>query len=200
MIRSAIASTARPSAPVKKSQGPGLAGTGGLPALGVQGRRSTMTAARADKPPSRTTAVVASNSRRLNPIINGSARFREVSKLPIFHKFIAPSSAAPHPRIDVRILGILIHIRLIYLCKPVRCASEKRSRYTFNYGETFVEFYRDIAVFERMLLHSLSPASVCVVVPGLSESVDRTTAKCRQATSRLQFKIPKEPPTEAASH
>jgi hypothetical protein len=31
-----------------------------------------------------------------------------------------------------------------------------------------VEFYRDIAVFERMLLHSLSPASVCVVVPGLA--------------------------------
>jgi hypothetical protein len=68
MMRSTMASTARPSGPVKKTHGPGLTGTGGLPAFGAQGRRSAMTAASADKPPSNQNAVPANKCRRLTPM------------------------------------------------------------------------------------------------------------------------------------
>ena len=73
-MRSAMASTARPSGPVKKSHGPGFTGTGGLPAFGVQGRPSAMTAAWVDKPPSRNSAVLANKSRRLNAWTNPICR------------------------------------------------------------------------------------------------------------------------------
>src|SRR4051794_9189435 len=72
MTRSAMASTARPSGPVKKSHGPGFTGTGGLPAFGAHGRRSAMTAARADKPATNQIAVLVNKCRRLTPMTKTS--------------------------------------------------------------------------------------------------------------------------------
>src|SRR5580704_18541566 len=67
MIRSARASRARPSAAVKYSQGPGVAGIGGLPALGTQGRWPAIVSERPIDAPTSITALPAANtSRRLS--------------------------------------------------------------------------------------------------------------------------------------
>src|SRR5262249_41119520 len=70
MIRSAMASIAWPSGPVKKTHGPGLTGMGGLPAFGAHGSPPATTAARLDKPPSRKTAVLANKFLRLKLMTN----------------------------------------------------------------------------------------------------------------------------------
>ena len=63
ITQSAIASTVRPSSPVKNSHGPNLAAAGGAPALGVHGICPEMVAAPTFVAPNSNIAVPARNSR-----------------------------------------------------------------------------------------------------------------------------------------
>src|SRR3977135_3273964 len=79
MMRSAIASTALASAPVKKTHGPGRAGTGGSPAFGAHGSWPCTTAARLANPVRRRSAVPANNSRRRKPTRMAGSSFMRCS-------------------------------------------------------------------------------------------------------------------------
>src|SRR5215469_3354425 len=72
MMRSAIASSARPSSALKNCHGPALTGTGGLPAFGTQGRRPSIVSAGVAVAAASNNAVPVSTWRRLTATSGGN--------------------------------------------------------------------------------------------------------------------------------